>query len=248
MLADAQDCGIESHPRVIPIDASRGEAMFRSKRRRRPLIVNEDYELLAEEHGPAVEFDAAVFDPNKVWVATRVQRDFTSYHGVTADEAISNIRLLLSLAVDKGRYIRLTSGAHALWWRGYKAILSPDLATVVRYRTNHFERTPQMVVDGVKSRLGRRSRTKVVRVKRPIPVGLAVGDVLDGVVANVVTFGAFVDIGDFEGLVHKSQMGTLVENPASVVAVGEMVRVRVLSIDHERQRVELALADPRPPA
>lgn len=240
MRADAATCGIDTHTRVVEIGADRGEATFRSRQRRRPkLIVDEDYELLPEEHGPPVDFDAATFNSENVWVATRVQRDFTAYHGVTADEAIANVRLLLQLAAEKGRHFVSSRGAHIMWWRGYTAVVSPDLSTVVRYRTNHYERTPQMIVDGVKSRLGVRRAASC----QTVPDGIEVGFSFEGTVANIVNFGAFVDIGGFEALLHKSAMGADVEDPADVVSVGDTLRVQVISVDRERHRVNLQLVE-----
>ncbi len=66
---------------------------------------------------------------------------------------------------------------------------------------------------------------------------------LNGIVTNVTQFGAFVDIGVHkEGLVHVSQLGRKrVDNPARVVHVNQHVRVRVLSVDVERQRIALTM-------
>ena len=64
--------------------------------------------------------------------------------------------------------------------------------------------------------------------------------VLDGIVRNVVDFGAFVDIGvEQDGfLVHISELAEkYVREPLEVVSVGQRVKVRVLSIDPERQRI-----------
>ena len=72
------------------------------------------------------------------------------------------------------------------------------------------------------------------------------GMVLKGTVRNVVDFGAFVDIGvKRDGLVHVSQMADrYVRNPLEVVAVGQIVEVRVLSVDKERGRINLSMRKP----
>ena len=72
---------------------------------------------------------------------------------------------------------------------------------------------------------------------------LRVGMVLEGVISNVASFGAFVDIGVHQdGLIHISQMAKrFVSDPRELVKAGEVVRVRVLEVDEERQRVALAL-------
>jgi protein Tex len=72
---------------------------------------------------------------------------------------------------------------------------------------------------------------------------LVAGMVLEGVVTNVVAFGAFIDIGVHQdGLVHVSAMSpTFVKDPRDVVKPGDIVRVKVLDIDIPRQRVSLTL-------
>lgn len=68
---------------------------------------------------------------------------------------------------------------------------------------------------------------------------------LQGIVRNVTDFGAFVDIGlHSDGLVHKSQMANyFVTNPTDVVKVGQQVKVKVLEIDLEREKVSLTMKD-----
>lgn len=71
---------------------------------------------------------------------------------------------------------------------------------------------------------------------------------LEGVVTNVTNFGAFVDIGVHQdGLVHISQLAdTFVRDPASIVAPGDKVQVRVLEIDLERRRIALSCKSEAP--
>lgn len=72
---------------------------------------------------------------------------------------------------------------------------------------------------------------------------LKVGMVLEGVVTNVAAFGAFVDVGVHQdGLVHVSAMSDkFVSDPHEVVKSGQVVRVKVVSVDVERQRIGLSL-------
>jgi len=67
--------------------------------------------------------------------------------------------------------------------------------------------------------------------------------ILQGSVRNVVDFGAFVDIGvKQDGLVHVSEMAdTFVRDPLAVVAVGQIVTVRVMSVDINRGRIQLSM-------
>lgn len=66
---------------------------------------------------------------------------------------------------------------------------------------------------------------------------------LPGIVTNITNFGCFVDIGIKEnGLVHVSQLADrFVSNPADVVRIHQYVRVKVMSIDHERKRIQLTM-------
>ena len=66
---------------------------------------------------------------------------------------------------------------------------------------------------------------------------------LEGTVRNVVDFGAFVDIGvKQDGLVHISKMSRkFINHPMDVVAVGDTVKVKILSIDKERQKISLSM-------
>ncbi|MFP5326546.1 MAG: S1 RNA-binding domain-containing protein, partial [Acidimicrobiia bacterium] len=78
---------------------------------------------------------------------------------------------------------------------------------------------------------------------------LKVGEVRKGVVSSIVNFGAFVDIGGMDGLIHVSELSWKhVEHPSSVVALGDEIEVQVIDIDRERERIALSLkatqADP----
>jgi small subunit ribosomal protein S1 len=68
------------------------------------------------------------------------------------------------------------------------------------------------------------------------------GDVLEGSVVSVTSYGVFVDVGVADGLVHRSEItwekGV---EPTSLFAVGQAVRVMVIGIDHERQRISLSI-------
>lgn len=75
---------------------------------------------------------------------------------------------------------------------------------------------------------------------------LHIGDQLEGVVRNVVDFGAFIDIGLHEdGLVHISKMSRQrVSHPSEMVSVGDIVKVWVYHIDDEKQKVQLSFLKP----
>jgi uncharacterized protein len=67
--------------------------------------------------------------------------------------------------------------------------------------------------------------------------------VITGTVRNVADFGAFVDIGVHQdGLVHISELSDkYVRNPMEVVAVGDIVKVRILDVDVKRKRISLSM-------
>ncbi len=71
---------------------------------------------------------------------------------------------------------------------------------------------------------------------------LAKGQVRSGVVSSIVNFGAFVDLGGVDGLVHVSELSWKhIDHPSEVVEVGQEVTVEVLDIDMDRERVSLSL-------
>jgi small subunit ribosomal protein S1 len=68
------------------------------------------------------------------------------------------------------------------------------------------------------------------------------GEIRKGTVSSVVNFGAFVDLGGMDGLVHVSELSWKhVDHPASVVQVGDEIEVQVLEVDLDRERISLSL-------
>jgi small subunit ribosomal protein S1 len=68
------------------------------------------------------------------------------------------------------------------------------------------------------------------------------GDVVDGQISNIVDFGAFVDLDGMDGLIHISELSwSHVNHPSEVLEIGQDVKVKVLDIDRERQRISLGL-------
>ena len=82
-------------------------------------------------------------------------------------------------------------------------------------------------------------RTDVLEMK-----DLKEGMILKGTVRNVIDFGAFVDIGVHQdGLVHISELSDsrFVKHPLDVVSVGDIVDVKVMSVDLEKKRIQLTM-------
>ena len=65
---------------------------------------------------------------------------------------------------------------------------------------------------------------------------------VEGKISNIVDFGAFVDLEGIDGLIHISELSwSHVNHPSEVVSIGDTVRVKVLDIDRDRQRISLGL-------
>jgi small subunit ribosomal protein S1 len=79
-------------------------------------------------------------------------------------------------------------------------------------------------------------------VREQILGRLAPGQVVEGKISNIVDFGAFVDLDGIDGLIHISELSwSHVNHPSEVVAIGDTVRIKVLDIDRDRQRISLGL-------
>lgn len=73
------------------------------------------------------------------------------------------------------------------------------------------------------------------------------GDILEGKVQRLATFGAFIDLGGVDGLVHISQVAhEHVEDVATILSVGQAVKVKVLSVDAANERISLSIKDTLP--
>ncbi|MCK4872873.1 MAG: S1 RNA-binding domain-containing protein [Phycisphaerales bacterium] len=80
------------------------------------------------------------------------------------------------------------------------------------------------------------------RLREELVKELAVGQTRDGTVMKLMPFGAFVDIGGMDGLVHISDLSyTRVNSPEDVVKVGDQVKVKVLALDLENNRISLGM-------
>ncbi|HEX5610701.1 MAG TPA: 30S ribosomal protein S1 [Solirubrobacterales bacterium] len=79
-------------------------------------------------------------------------------------------------------------------------------------------------------------------VREQILGRLEPGQIVEGKISNIVDFGAFVDLDGIDGLIHISELSwSHVNHPSEVVAIGDTVRIKVLDIDRDRQRISLGL-------
>ena len=130
----------------------------------------------------------------------------------------------------------------------YQALVGPDVATSAPLLPSRGQSasksvpgskpqtTPPKKVSHSRKPAGTDPRRKAALEK------LAVGQSLSGSITNITSFGAFVDLGDVDGLIHKSRLGKRrVDHPSEVVAIGDKVSVMVVEVDLELGRVSLAL-------
>jgi small subunit ribosomal protein S1 len=83
--------------------------------------------------------------------------------------------------------------------------------------------------------------------KKKLLTDIESGAVLEGTVQRITDFGAFVDIGGVDGLVHISQLShEHVEKPSDVVSEGQTVQVKVLSVDRDNERISLSIKETLP--
>jgi small subunit ribosomal protein S1 len=106
-------------------------------------------------------------------------------------------------------------------------------------------------VDQRRRRLILSERAANQRRRQKLLEGLREGDVCSGVVRNLVSYGAFVDLGGVDGLIHISELDwSHLDHPSDVLSVGDELEVKILSVDQERERIELSrkslLPDPWP--
>ncbi len=83
--------------------------------------------------------------------------------------------------------------------------------------------------------------------KKAVLQSLQSGDIVEGTIQRLTTFGAFVDVGGVDGLVHISQLAHhRVESPSDVVHEGDVVKVKVLSVDADSERISLSIKETLP--
>jgi small subunit ribosomal protein S1 len=86
-----------------------------------------------------------------------------------------------------------------------------------------------------------------IKQKSEILSSIQVGQIIEGTVQRLTNFGAFVDIGGMDGLVHISQLSYQhIEKPSDVVEEGQKVQVKVLGVDPENERISLSIKETLP--
>lgn len=162
--------------------------------------------------GGAHPLDASAVHPERYALVERMAAD----HGVSVKDLVANEKRLES--IDLARYVSDDVGLPTL----------RDIIAELRKPG----RDPRAAFEAA-----------VFRDDVTEPKDLREGMELEGVVTNVVAFGAFVDVGVHQdGLVHVSQLADrYVSDPNQVVSVGQRVKVRVMSVDLQRNRIALTM-------
>jgi small subunit ribosomal protein S1 len=160
--------------------------------------------------------------------------------------------------VVEGRVVGLNRGGLEVQLKGIKAFLPASQVDVMHVKDisiflNELVRCEVMEIDrrGKNLTVSRRKLLEKDRAEKRAQLvqELAVGQVRKGVVGNLTDFGAFVDLGGVDGLIHISDMShKQIKSPADVVKTGEVVEVKVLKIqdDKGKQRISLGLKQTQP--
>ena len=120
------------------------------------------------------------------------------------------------------------------------ADLSEMLKERVQLRITEVNRSRRRVVGSIRAVAAEARAAKAAEVWE----GIEVGKKYEGTVKSLTSYGAFVDIGGVDGMVHVSELSwSRIKNPAEVVAVGDAVSVYVISFDPEKKKISLGMKD-----
>lgn len=90
-------------------------------------------------------------------------------------------------------------------------------------------------------------KEKLIQKREQLWNELNIGQIVEGEVKKIVDFGAFVDIGGLEGLVHISDLSwERINHPSDVINVGDKVKVKIINLDKEKNRISLSLKETLP--
>ncbi len=121
--------------------------------------------------------------------------------------------------------------------------LSDYVGEVMKLQILEIDRNRRKVVLSRKKAL----ESQRTQMKEATMGDLTEGQIVSGEVARLTNFGAFVNLGGVDGLVHISEMSwKRIKHPSEIVRVGEAVDVRVLSVDPNKERISLSLKQARP--
>ena len=120
------------------------------------------------------------------------------------------------------------------------ADLSEMIKQQVKLRITEVNRSRRRVVGSIRAVQAEERAAKAAEVWENIEVGKR----YEGTVKSLTSYGAFVDIGGVDGMVHVSELSwSRIKNPAEVVSVGDQVSVYVISFDPEKKKISLGMKD-----
>lgn len=165
-------------------------------------------------------------------------------HWARIEDAHSQGEIVTGTVVDRVKGgLRVDIGIQGFMPASQVGVRNPQeldrfVGDVVRAKIIEIDRGRKKVI--LSRKLAEREARDIER--RDIMTSLKEGQVRDGIVRNVVPYGAFVDIGGIDGLLHLSELSwTHVNSPSDVVKPNEKIKVMVLRVDRERGRVSLGL-------
>ena len=122
-----------------------------------------------------------------------------------------------------------------------EAEMSQLLKQKVRVKITEVNRSRKRVVGSIRAVAQKEKRERAEQIWNEIEVGKK----YHGTVKSMTSYGAFVDIGGIDGMVHVSEMSwSRVKNPAEVFAIGDEVDVYVINFDKEKRKISLGYKDP----
>lgn len=126
---------------------------------------------------------------------------------------------------------------------GYVDDLAKYIGKTLRLRVIEYDPSKRKLVLSQKAILAEEQKEK----REQLLENLKEGDIVKGVVRRLTSFGAFVDLGGIDGLLHVSDMAfSRVNNPEEIVKINDEVEVQVLSLDKQKGRISLGLKQLRP--
>ena len=186
--------------------------------------------------------------PAKLEITSYAVTYFARRHRVSEETARQELLDFVADAHARGK-VDKHNGRHRLRLGAYSALVSPDGRTLVGYKTFKARRTPSEVRSKTLSRFGanrknqhRSAVTLTDDELEDLLSELEPGQEIKGTVTTTTFFGAFIDIGGFDALIHRSQIENAPEKLEEMFPLGSSLNVRIVSIDRERMRVSAAPA------
>lgn len=166
---------------------------------------------------------------------------------VAVEEAFNNGEVVSAKVVEvvKGGLIALINSVRAFVPSSqisnrYVEDLSSFVGQTLDFKILEFDRAKRRIVAGRKELAQKEIDEKRAKVFSSINIG----DIIEGTVSRIVDFGAFVDLGGVDGLIHISEMSWgRVKKVSDVLNVGDSVKVTVLDVNPEKGKISLSLKD-----